>query len=645
YVLREKEQIGKDLAFQFAIKGKDTVGKEVLRYANSFGCCTSKTDGVCFKNTNPSKCAGNVYNSDLNCECQSNLKSEAEGCCVSGSNMDKCDLTTEGQCRTTNGQFYKNDFRCSKSRCSNWDCKSTYNYVKDDFSGQAKRHGESWCSYESIAGRGLDYVGTRHYLHSCIRGKEYAEECRDFREELCAEGFIGVYDKLYSKGLCRLNRWYDCSQQKDKASCEDEEHRDCYWFEGLNSQLKCHPEVPPGLKFWEPNANEICNTASLDKDDEGKKYPRSWGHSALLYCQRTGDCGNYRNYADEITTFGYYNRDGTPEQWAYLDNGYVERGDEFAVKLSLYSNYISDSASIPKVASGKYARCDLWQAPAFGNCELCMNSKLHPCTEYRCKSLGRNCNFDSVTNKCYHGASSAGSSRPNLSITLQGELNSRNTASDYYANATEHAVESVIPVHKPFNFNFRTSKPTRCKISLYPPNVNPNSFSNLIVSLPEILLNDYEYKQDYNVTIRFPSSQFTRLSTYKMFIRCEDQLGIRNDESIFVVRTTELINDTEAPEIIEVRAQSPLARNSNDAFSIFANEPFDRCKYYFNEADYLNMTDIGCSSEEKDIIYNIDYPLGSYICNAEVFVPEDFSRIYFSCEDKAGNRNENYEYA
>ena len=53
-----------------AIKGKDTVGKEVLKYDTSFGCCINKIDNVCFKNVDSSKCAGNIYENNKDCQCQ-----------------------------------------------------------------------------------------------------------------------------------------------------------------------------------------------------------------------------------------------------------------------------------------------------------------------------------------------------------------------------------------------------------------------------------------------------------------------------------------------------------------------------------------------------------------------------------------------
>ena len=65
-----------------------------------------------------------------------NLKSQAEGCCViKDDNANNCDLTTEQKCSFDGGKFYKDDLRCAKANCRGWNCKPTYNYAKDDFSG------------------------------------------------------------------------------------------------------------------------------------------------------------------------------------------------------------------------------------------------------------------------------------------------------------------------------------------------------------------------------------------------------------------------------------------------------------------------------------------------------------------------------
>ena len=53
------------------------------------------------------------------------------------------------------------------------------------------------------------------------------------------------------------------------------------------------------------NGEDICSFASEDPASYFlNQRPKTWGHSSALFCQRMGDCGNYRNIADELTKFG-----------------------------------------------------------------------------------------------------------------------------------------------------------------------------------------------------------------------------------------------------------------------------------------------------------------------------------------------------
>jgi len=623
----------KDLVFQFAITGKDTAGKEVIRFGSS-GCCAGE---MCFKNVVEEECQGpDKYNDNIDCNCPNNLQPMVDGCCNEG---DSCRLTRASDC---SGRFYEKDFLCAQAECSNLDCMNTYDYVDDNFTGNPRPHGSSWCSYESMVGKGLDYVGTRHYLHSCIDGVEYVEECRDFREELCTEKSIKSSGKYFAKAQCRLNRWYDCSEQEDQASCEDPSKRDCVWADYLRSQTKCHPEVPPGLKFWEYEGNDICYTANQYKDSFGRKYPRTWGYSTFLYCQRTGDCGNYRNIADEITRLGYYNRDGEAKDWVYWDDGYIKKGNKYVIRADLNQLDVERSARIPIGSSGGDAVCSLWQAPNTNKCDLCTNSSIHPCTEYRCKSLGSNCVFKESDKSCKITGRSD-TKGPSIIINDIGAGYHHETqSSTNYPDSMVYVVSPMVPIHEPLRISFSTSEPTRCKLSLYPPNIARD-----YIDLPEILLNTFDYKEEYSAEIRFPSSNLTSLSSYLIFIKCTDQAG--NPEKtgeIIRISTTEQLNDTKKPVIINISADpSPVVRGMPNKIGIFVNEPFDDCRYAYSDNEFDNMTTLSCITEEYEIMYDVRYPLGSFICTSNLDVPEDSTALYIACKDKAENINDNFEFS
>jgi len=147
------------------------------------------------------------------------------------------------------------------------------NYICVDLSckKEGKRHGESWCVYDTPSGDSKDPVGSRYFKAVCLNNEVIVEPCADFRNEICIEEKFGGF----SEAACRVNRWQDCMQQEEKADCENKDVRDCKWIEGYyfstqSGQIEksineteakkrgvqqtptglCVPYYPPGFVFW-----------------------------------------------------------------------------------------------------------------------------------------------------------------------------------------------------------------------------------------------------------------------------------------------------------------------------------------------------------------------------------------------------------
>ena len=84
-----------------------------------------------------------------------------------------------------------------------------------------RENGESWCEYQSKTGNGDDLVGSRHYLHRCVDGKEIVEGCDERRagttKSICIQNtlpgeLIGENqdDRTYAR--CVPNSWEQCLQ-------------------------------------------------------------------------------------------------------------------------------------------------------------------------------------------------------------------------------------------------------------------------------------------------------------------------------------------------------------------------------------------------------------------------------------------------
>lgn len=620
-----------DYVFEFAIKGEDTVGEEILEYRKT-GICIDEENKVCTYNVKEKDCINQSYTYKKNGDCGDNLKPTATGCCQSSGN---CFVTSEQICKSYKGNFKEGDVTCSKSNCNNLDCKKTYNYVTNSMTGPERKNGESWCNYDSLNGKGRDYVGSRHYLHSCLNGIEYVEECRDYREELCTEGEVNNEGTTLNVAQCRLNRWYDCSEQETKELCEDSTVRDCYWSDFIRSDRKCHPEIPPGLKHWDDSQNNICNIGSSYEESISRKRPITWGHAIALYCQRSGDCGNYRNIADEATKFGYIFTHKPIEDWILWDDGYHEKGNDYNIELELNTIEMENSVEIPEGIFGGDAICNLWKAPQTGKCGMCDDSDLHPCTEYKCRSLGKNCVYSEAEKKCSSGGE-LDKKDPEIIIEMVGSSHTK-SKSLYYPNTYQYEVSAPVRIHTPVKIEFRTSEETMCKLSLYPPKL---SLKAAALPYPEIMLNENGYKQEYSFDLRLPSSNFTATDEYNIFIRCTDKAGNLNSHKKLIKINTFEDENAISPTIIDINTfPDQIIINETNEFDIFLSEPIDECAYSFEKLNYNEMFKINCSANENQIRYTPWAPLGSFECRNEITVP-DAKQLFFMClsqENKTSN--------
>src|SRR3989344_4468287 len=110
-------------------------------------------------------------------------------------------------------------------------------------------------------------VGSRFYKHICINGEEVLEQCADFRQEECIEDSIESTAGPFSQAACRVNRWQDCTAQREQIDCENTDRRDCIWKSGIRlgnaTGGVCVPKNTPGLKFWEGEESKaICAQGS-----------------------------------------------------------------------------------------------------------------------------------------------------------------------------------------------------------------------------------------------------------------------------------------------------------------------------------------------------------------------------------------------
>jgi len=217
--------------------------------------------------------------------------------------------------------------------------------ISQSVSNYASGIGLGKAFYETSGGK----VGSRYYRNVCINGEITVEPCADFRQEECIENIRETELGEFSEAACRVNRWQDCTAQKTKFDCLNNNARDCKWLDGIGYILMgglangssieknsiasfktgvkeieagrrdlgaCVPEIPPGLRYWEgeeaagicAQANALCpvtyEKGVLDDEWECVKNCECLPGGELeatraQLCMALGDCGPKTNFVDD----------------------------------------------------------------------------------------------------------------------------------------------------------------------------------------------------------------------------------------------------------------------------------------------------------------------------------------------------------
>jgi len=205
---------------------------------------------------------------------------------------------------------------CSENKiCRDMSCK---------YKSKTYQHGDSWCAWEDDGNKGAEenLPGGEHFVLECRDGEVLQTMCDSGRQQICIESDVGEVPNA----ACKKNLWEDCWEQDNEEDCENREKgyckwmgddmcpnskKNCKWTKDLN--VKCVPEYPAGIKFWEPSQTDIeyCSLASFQCV---VKYDRSfwekgwnciencectetrWKKNMNILCTSLGDCGSSRNY-------------------------------------------------------------------------------------------------------------------------------------------------------------------------------------------------------------------------------------------------------------------------------------------------------------------------------------------------------------
>ncbi|MDP3919178.1 MAG: hypothetical protein Q8Q35_04740 [Nanoarchaeota archaeon] len=295
--------------------------------------------------------------------------------------------------------------------------------------------------------------------------------------------------------------------------------------------------------------------------------------------------------------------------------------------------------------------CGVWQPPSgIESCELCdlpvsegglaiddgQGNILrgYECTEYKCKSLGYDCEFidenvGSNRVKCVGSEINDVNHPVVIDAFLLGDYKDLDVTFD---KDNSLMVNDEVEPYTFFEFGIELDEPGQCKIEY---GVEPTeTFTDMKLNFPDSYY-DYVHNQSWILT---PNEE------YHFYIKCQDHKENYNIDS-FEIHVETKSGDDITPPLIEATSVKTggyiSAAAESTPVSLFTNEPAN-CKYDSIDADYTLMDGyFACSGIPSSASALFDNE-----CTAALNVTLGTNLYYFACEDAAGNINsENYEFS
>ncbi len=307
--------------------------------------------------------------------------------------------------------------------------------------------------------------------------------------------------------------------------------------------------------------------------------------------------------------------------------------------------------------------CKSWEAPIGGNdCEKC-NDGVHPCSEYRCKSLGQACelieeNIGTDRELCVWKNPKDVKSpaiRPLQGVLTEGfiyvPLASR---PPNWGTKIKPFDEECIPPFTPIQFGIETDKPSQCKIDFLilggagDVDIEPKGYDEMRYDFGNSNLYDYNHTQTLSLPSPSTINRIGELNTnttggleirnngqYSLYVRCRSANGYYNADPYAINFCVEDGPDLTPPIIEEtsIRDGQPVNfKVDNLTISVFTNEP-SNCRWARdNDLSFEEMTNnLVCANNLEDIRAN-----NFYECRTTLTGIKDRQEnlFYFRCEDQ-----------
>lgn len=299
--------------------------------------------------------------------------------------------------------------------------------------------------------------------------------------------------------------------------------------------------------------------------------------------------------------------------------------------------------------------CLTWQAPTGGNdCEICNDDAL-PCSEYRCRSLGQNCELvNAGTNEEMCVNVNPRDVNPPVIYPNERELSEGYRYDNVRTSPPGPGFEIVnlngiggcLQAFTPLKFGVNTDEPAQCKIDFN----HTTKFDEMVAFMGGNNLYAYNHTEQFSLpgakTLEGSGLILENGKDITFYIRCKDKNGNENSAEYAVKLCVDPSPDTTAPIVkaTSVMNEGCVAENQDSVeVEFYTNEPAT-CRWSFDDQSYENMQNqMTCSNQ----LYQINSNQLFTCKTALTGIKRGGTTYYVRCEDQpnaeANERNRNRE--
>ena len=284
--------------------------------------------------------------------------------------------------------------------------------------------------------------------------------------------------------------------------------------------------------------------------------------------------------------------------------------------------------------------CESWEAPANGDCSVC-NEDVRPCSEYKCKSIGSNCQYFTENGEPGYCASLSeiwsAQISPWENVLTEGNKYTSVKDSGF---KIEGSTKEEVAAWQPLTFGIVTNKQAICKLDFnHSADFDQMQYTMLSAMNYETgKLDGMHHSIVLSPHVNIDDASATTVALEEgdneYYIKCRNFAGQVNDAS-FVVQ----VKQAEGPDLMEAQILrfdpvdgSYLAKDTNvTAFSMYLNEPAE-CRYSveYDEVNYEDMNNSFMCITNPSMAYYGEWPCYAVLEN----ITSSKLDVFVKCKDQ-----------